>query len=91
MFTIRPFTRVGCKPVGRVGEVSLTEIGFARIMAQSGYKNPVTTTRAIDLLAEHPTMPSGRMSFRYLMARASTPSCILGPGQVARCICSHSR
>jgi hypothetical protein len=30
----------------------LTENGLARIMSQSGYKNPVTTTFAIDLLTE---------------------------------------
>jgi toxin-antitoxin system PIN domain toxin len=30
----------------------LTENGFARIMSQSGYKNPVTATFAIDLLTE---------------------------------------
>jgi toxin-antitoxin system PIN domain toxin len=30
----------------------LTENGMARIMSQSGYKNPITTTFAIDLLAE---------------------------------------
>jgi uncharacterized protein len=30
----------------------LTENGFARIMSQPGYKKPVTTTFAIDLLAE---------------------------------------
>ncbi len=30
----------------------LTENGLARIMSQSGYKNRVTTTFAIDLLAE---------------------------------------
>lgn len=35
----------------------LTENGLARIMSQPGYKNRITTTFAIDLLAEHAREP----------------------------------
>lgn len=63
----------------------LTENGLARIMSQSGYKNRVTTTFAIDLLAEQigeadhvfwPDDISLRDNTRF------DPSRILGPGQI---------
>lgn len=63
----------------------LTENGLARIMSQSGYKNPVTTTFAIDLLAEqmgetdHAFWPD---DISICDGTRFDPSCILGPGQI---------
>jgi uncharacterized protein len=63
----------------------LTENGMARIVSQSGYKNPVTTTFAIDLLAEqvgdsdHAFWPDD-ISLRD--SALFDPSCILGPNQI---------
>src|SRR5208282_5743375 len=63
----------------------LTENGLARIMSQSGYKNRVTTTFAIDLLAEqmgeadHAFWPDDvSLCDRTLF----DPRCILGPNQI---------
>jgi len=63
----------------------LTENGLARIMSQSGYKNRVTATFAIDLLAEqvgetdHAFWPDD-VSLRN--GALFDPSCILGPNQI---------
>lgn len=63
----------------------LTENGMARVMSQSGYKNPITTTFAIDLLAEqaaqtdHVFWPDD-VSLRD--AAWFDPGCILGPNQI---------
>jgi len=63
----------------------LTENGMARIMSQSSYKNPITTTFAIDLLAEqvaytdHVFWPD-QVSLRDTALFDS--SCILGPNQI---------
>jgi uncharacterized protein len=63
----------------------LTENGLARIMSQSGYKNPVTTTFAIDLLAEqmaetdHAFWPD---DISLCDGALFDPSCILGPNQI---------
>jgi toxin-antitoxin system PIN domain toxin len=63
----------------------LTENGMARIVSQSSYKNPVTTTFAIDLLAEqvgdsdHAFWPDD-ISLRD--SALFDPGCILGPNQI---------
>jgi uncharacterized protein len=63
----------------------LTENGFARIMSQLGYKNRVTTTFAIDLLAEqmtaddHAFWPDDISLCDYTRF---DPNCILGPNQI---------
>ena len=63
----------------------LTENGAARIMSQTGYKNPVTTTFAIDLLAEqlaqtdHVFWPD---DISVCNSALFDPSCILGPNQI---------
>jgi toxin-antitoxin system PIN domain toxin len=63
----------------------LTENGVARIMSQPGYKNPVTTTFAIDLLAEqmgetdHAFWPDDVSLRNVTLFDASS---ILGPNQI---------
>jgi len=63
----------------------LTENGLARIMSQPGYKNPVTTTFAIDLLAEqmgetdHAFWPDDISLRDVTLFDASS---ILGPNQI---------
>ncbi len=63
----------------------LTENGLARIMSQSGYKNRVTTTFAIDLHAEQIAEPDHAFwpdDISLCDATRFDPSCILGPGQI---------
>ena len=63
----------------------LTENGLARIISQSGYKNRVTTTFAIDLLAEQVGEGDHAFWADDISLRDSTrfdPSSILGPGQI---------
>ncbi len=63
----------------------LTENGLARIMSQSGYKNRVTTTFAIDLLAEQMDATDHAFWPDDISLRDGTrfdPSCILGPSQI---------
>jgi uncharacterized protein len=63
----------------------LTENGVARIMSQPGYKKPVTTTFAIDLLAQqvlesdHAFWPDDISLRDYTLFDAN---CILGPNQI---------
>jgi uncharacterized protein len=63
----------------------LTENGLARIMSQPGYKNPITTTFAIDLLAEqiaqsdHAFWPD---DISLCDGTRFDPNCILGPGRI---------
>jgi uncharacterized protein len=63
----------------------LTENGFARIISQAGYKNPVTTTFAIDLLAEqmaaddHAFWPDDISLCDHTLF---DPNAILGPNQI---------
>jgi uncharacterized protein len=63
----------------------LTENGLVRIMSQSGYKNPITTTFAIDLLVEqvsetgHAFWPD---DISLCDGTLFNPSCILGPNQI---------
>jgi len=63
----------------------LTENGFARIVSQSGYKNRVTTTFAIDLLAQqgleadHAFWPDDISLCDHTLF---DPNCILGPNQI---------
>ncbi len=64
---------------------ALTENGLARIMSQSGYKNRVTTTFAIDLLAAQ--MGEGDHAFwpddiSLCDGTRFDPNCILGPNQI---------
>jgi uncharacterized protein len=63
----------------------LTENGMARIMSQSGYKNPITTTFAIDLLAEQVAQTDHAFWPDDISLRDGTlfdPSRILGPNQI---------
>lgn len=63
----------------------LTENGMARIMSQSGYKNPITTAFAIDLLAEQVAQTDHEFWPDDISLRDGTlfdPSCILGPNQI---------
>jgi toxin-antitoxin system PIN domain toxin len=63
----------------------LTENGLARIMSQSGYKNRVTTTFAIDLLAEQIVGPDHAFwpdDISLCDGARFDPSSILGPGQI---------
>jgi uncharacterized protein len=63
----------------------LTENGLARIMSQPGYKNPVTTTFAIDLLAEQMAQSDHAFWPDDISLCDSTrfdPSGILGPGRI---------
>lgn len=63
----------------------LTENGFARIMSQVGYKNRVTTTFAIDLLAkqmaadDHAFWPDDISLYDHV---CFDRNCILGPNQI---------
>ena len=63
----------------------LTENGVARIMSQSTYRNPVTTTFAIDLLAEqfaqtdHVFWPD---DISLCDPEFFNAGCILGPNQI---------
>src|SRR5712691_1091500 len=62
----------------------LTENGMARIMSQSTYKNPVTTTFAIDLLAEQVAQTDHVFWPADISLRDPAffnASCILGPNQ----------
>jgi toxin-antitoxin system PIN domain toxin len=63
----------------------LTENGFARIMSQPRYKKPVTTTFAIDLLAEQMNKADHAFWPDDISLRDSSrfnPSRILGPNQI---------
>jgi toxin-antitoxin system PIN domain toxin len=63
----------------------LTENGMARIMSQSTYKNPVTTTFAIDLLAEQAAQTDHALWPDDVSLRDPElfdPSRILGPNQI---------
>ena len=63
----------------------LTENGMTRIMSQSTYKNPITTTFAIDLLAEQAAQTDHVFWPDDISLRDSAlfdPGCILGPNQI---------
>ncbi len=63
----------------------LTENGLARIMSQSRYKNRVTTTFAIDLLAEQVAEPDHAFwpdDISLSDSALFNPSRILGPNQI---------
>jgi toxin-antitoxin system PIN domain toxin len=64
---------------------ALTENGAARIMSQSGYKNPVSTAFAIDLLAEQVARTDHAFWPDDISLRESAlfvPNSILGPNQI---------
>src|SRR3989442_7017547 len=63
----------------------LTENGMTRIMSQSTYKNPITTTFAIDLLVEQAAQTDHIFWPDDISLRDSAlfdPGCILGPNQI---------
>jgi hypothetical protein len=63
----------------------LTENGMVRIMSQSSYKNPITTSFAIDLLAEQVAQTDHIFWPDDISLRDTAlfdPSCILGSNQI---------